>query len=81
MLKNMNNSNMKILYKRINYKLLDSFFTLQEFLILPHRKQIKIIKYISKYEDIYLDKKEIREVIHFIKNGFDIEKSKSITKL
>lgn len=68
---NYSNANKRILVKRINRQLVAHFFTIEEFKTLSNRKSFKVIKYISKIENIKLTKKEIKGIIFFIKNDFD----------
>lgn len=72
----------KSLSKKINWQLVDNFFTLEEFRKLTDRQAYKVIKLIAKTNKVKLTKDEIKGVVSFIKNDFKAEeKSQSINKL
>jgi len=60
----------KTLSKRINRQLFGNFFTIEEFKNLTDREAYKVIKYISKIESIKLKRKEIKEIVQFIRTDF-----------
>lgn len=72
----------KSLSKKINWQLVDNFFTLDEFKKLTDRQAYKVIKLIAKTNKVKLTRDEIKNVVSFIKNDFKAEeKSQSINKL
>lgn len=72
----------KSLSKKINWQLVDNFFTLDEFRKLTDRQAYKVIKLIAKTNKVKLTREEIKNVVSFIKNDFKAEeKSQSINKL
>ena len=72
----------KSLSKKINWQLVDNFFTLDEFRRLTDRQAYKVIKLIAKTNKVKLTREEIKNVVSFIKNDFKAEeKSQSIIKL
>ena len=72
----------KSLSKKINWQLVDNFFTLEDFRKLTDRQAYKVIKLIAKTNKVKLTKSEIKGVVSFIKNDFKTEeKTQSIHKL
>lgn len=62
--------NKKVLTKRINRQLEKNFFTIEEFKTLTNRQAFKVIKLIARIERISLTRKEIKDIVSFIKNEF-----------
>lgn len=71
----------KSLFKRVNRQLVANFFTIAEFKELSDRHAFKVIKLISKIENVKLTKSEIKEIVNFIKHDFDIKTVESSIKL
>ena len=76
-----NSISKKGLVKRINRQLVANFFTLEEFKELSVRKSIKVIKLISRINNIKLSKNEIKEIASFIRSDFSTNSVKEVSKL
>lgn len=71
----------KVLSKRINRQLFANFFTIEEFKNLSNRKAYKVIKIISKIENIQLKRFEIKAIVNFIKSDFESKKDIQATSM
>lgn len=75
-------ADVKSLSKRINRQLVGNFFTIEEFKELSNRHAYKVIKTISKIENVKLSKSEIKSIVRFIRTDFEnIEEVNTAVKL
>lgn len=72
----------KSLSKRINRQLVGNFFTIEEFKQLTDRQAYRVIKTISKIEEVKLSRAEIKSIAQFIKSDFtNVEEVNNVVKL
>lgn len=81
-----NNTNASLskrqLKKKINWQLVDNFFTLDEFKTLPDRKARKVIKLIARVNRTRLTRTEIKNIVAYLKADMSSKyESVSIQKL